>query len=93
MEAFFFGRIGLLSQRTLMTETSLVCPVCESGALQPHRYSDTFQHQGKNLVVDDLEGYLCAECGADPIFEDQIRLNDARISDARRQADGLLTRE
>ena len=74
-----------------MTETSLICPVCESGALQPHRYSDTFQHQGKNLVVDDLEGYLCPECGADPVFEDQIRRNHVRISDARREADGLLT--
>ena len=76
-----------------MTETSLICPVCESGALQPLRYRDTFQHQGKNLVVDDLEGYWCAECRADPIFEDQIRLNHARISDARRQADGLLPRD
>ena len=76
-----------------MTEISLICPVCESWALQPHRYGDTLQHQGKNLVVDDLEGYLCVECGADPIFEDQIRRNHARSSDARRQAGGLLTGE
>jgi HTH-type transcriptional regulator/antitoxin MqsA len=62
-----------------MMEHSLICPVCESGALQPDRYRDTFQHQGKNLVVDDLEGYQCAECGADPVFEDQIRRNHARI--------------
>jgi HTH-type transcriptional regulator/antitoxin MqsA len=68
-----------------MSETFLICPVCESGPLQPHRYRDTFQHQGKNLVVDDLEGYRCAECGADPVFEDQICRNHARISDARRQ--------
>jgi HTH-type transcriptional regulator/antitoxin MqsA len=76
-----------------MTEPSLICPECESGALQLHRYSDTFQHQCKNLVVDDLESYLCLACGADPVFEDQIRRNHARIADARRQADGLLTGE
>jgi HTH-type transcriptional regulator/antitoxin MqsA len=39
-----------------MTEPSLICPECESGLLQPNRYSDTFQHQGKNLVVNDLGG-------------------------------------
>ena len=39
-----------------MTETSLICPVCESGALQPQRYGDTFQHQGNNLVVADVVG-------------------------------------
>jgi HTH-type transcriptional regulator/antitoxin MqsA len=76
-----------------MTEASLLCPECESGLLQPNRYSDRFQHQGKNLVVDDLEGYLCLACEADRVFEGQIRRNHAQISDTRRRADGLLTGE
>ena len=68
-----------------------LCPVCEVGKLSPIEYSDTFQHKGADLCVEGLEGYLCQACGADPIFEEQIRRNHRRVIDAKRAADGLLT--
>jgi len=74
-----------------MSNSELICPLCECGVLTARTYTDTFQHHGIDLTVDDLEGYLCAACGADPIFEDQIRRNHLRVVDARRRADGLLT--
>lgn len=72
---------------------SPTCPICESGELSPITYRDTFQHNGSEIVVSGLEGYECPVCGADPVFEDQIRRNHRRIVDAKRHADGLLTGE
>lgn len=74
-----------------MTTQDLLCPMCEHDSLTPSTYSDTFQHRGADLVVEGLECYVCDECGADPVFEDQIRRNHVRVVDARRRADGLLT--
>lgn len=74
-----------------MSDKYLICPVCEAGELESIVYTDTFQHAGREISVADLEGYACPQCGADPIFEDQIRRNHARIADAKRKADGLLT--
>jgi HTH-type transcriptional regulator / antitoxin MqsA len=76
-----------------MSHKDLTCPMCERGTLTPVTYSETFQHHGAELHVSGLEGYECECCGADPIFDDQIRRNHARILDARRRADGLLTGE
>lgn len=70
-----------------------LCPVCEKGRLSPDIYGDEFAHRGRTIRVDGLESYVCDSCGADPIFEDQIRRNDRRVADARRRADGLLTGE
>ncbi|MBK1720978.1 type II toxin-antitoxin system MqsA family antitoxin [Thiocystis violacea] len=74
-----------------MNDKQPICPLCETGELSPITYEDTFQHHGADLVVSELEGYECPLCGADPIFEDQIRRNHRRIMDAKRRADGLLT--
>jgi len=38
-----------------------------------------------------LECFICSQCGSDPVFADQARRNHARITDARRRAEGLLT--
>ena len=70
-----------------MVEEQPMCPICEVGVLAPTIYSDTFQPHGVDLVVSGLEGYDCLVCGADPIFEDQIRRNHARVMDAKRRAD------
>ena len=69
----------------------LICPACEADTLAPITFRDFFQHGGREISVADLEGYECPHCGAEPIFEDQIRRNHARIADAKRKADGLLT--
>jgi HTH-type transcriptional regulator/antitoxin MqsA len=74
-----------------MSEQRPICPVCESGELSPIVFTDVFQHNGGEIVVSGLEGYQCPACGADPVFEDQIRRNHSRIADAKRSADGLLT--
>jgi HTH-type transcriptional regulator / antitoxin MqsA len=74
-----------------MSEQRPLCPVCESGELSRIVFTDVFQHNGDEIEVSGLEGYQCPVCGADPIFEDQIRRNHGRIADAKRRADGLLT--
>lgn len=74
-----------------MSTKHTLCPVCEAGSLTLTVYSDTFDHHGALIVVEGLEGYVCAECGADPVFEDQIKRNHWRIVNAKRVADGLLT--
>jgi HTH-type transcriptional regulator/antitoxin MqsA len=70
---------------------SLLCPQCEKGHLLPSKWADDFQHNGKTVRVVDLECYICDRCGADPVFTDQIRRNQLKISDAKRKLDGLLT--
>lgn len=74
-----------------MSEKLSICPVCENGELQVVTYSDTFKHNGQPLQVHALEGCECTACGADPVLPDQIKRNQARIADAKRRADGLLS--
>jgi HTH-type transcriptional regulator/antitoxin MqsA len=54
-------------------------------------YSDTFRHNERDLVVHDLEGYQCSSCDSALSDPEQIRRNQARIKDAKRLADGLLS--
>lgn len=74
-----------------MAKTLPLCPVCEAGQLRPSTYVGELKHNKQTLRVEGLECYVCDECGADPVFEDQIRRNHRRYQDARRKADGLLT--
>jgi HTH-type transcriptional regulator / antitoxin MqsA len=73
-----------------MKKCALICPSCERGQLAEDTFTDEFKHGDSSVLVTDLERYLCADCGAGPIYPDQIRRNHARITDARRGADGLL---
>jgi HTH-type transcriptional regulator/antitoxin MqsA len=73
----------------MVNETN-ICPVCEEGQLHESHYEGDFKHNGKTLHVVDLECYHCEECGADPVFEDQIRRNHRKVADAKRRDDGLL---
>ena len=75
-----------------MTDYALECPNCETvGSLVTSVYADDFVHGKSTVHVGGLECYVCSKCGADPVFADQARRNHARITDARRAADGLLT--
>lgn len=77
-----------------MSDNQEICPICEEGVLElAPPYTDTFEYHGEPLVVSGLESYVCPLCGADPIFTDQIKRNERRILEAKRQADGLLTGE
>ena len=74
-----------------MSQPSRLCPVCERGTLSAERYTEQIQHNGKSVTVQDLERYRCDTCGADPVLTEQIRRNQVRICDAKRQADGYFT--
>lgn len=69
----------------------LICTECGSGKLHPSTWEGDFRHGEVMVHVADLECYRCDECGADPVFTDQIRRNHRRVVDARRRFDGLLT--
>jgi HTH-type transcriptional regulator / antitoxin MqsA len=74
-----------------MTTEILICPVCEEGSLRESHYEGDFKHNGEIVHVTGLECYRCDSCGADPVFEHQIRRNHRKIADAKRGIDGLLT--
>jgi HTH-type transcriptional regulator/antitoxin MqsA len=76
-----------------MTTNGLSCPVCEKTSLVPENFSDDFKFEGKPLHVDNLEGYRCTECNAEPIMPDQIKRNHSRITDAKRAVLGFLSGE
>jgi len=74
-----------------MTHKKSICPVCEEGSLTKVAFAGDFKHNGRTIHVEDLECYHCDSCGADPVFEDQIRRNHLKVADAKRREDGLLT--
>jgi HTH-type transcriptional regulator/antitoxin MqsA len=67
------------------------CPQCGSQSLTLDRYADTLRVDDQSILVTDLERMVCAACGADPVFTEQIRRNDRRYADARRRLRGLAT--
>lgn len=70
----------------------LSCPMCDTlSPWEPRVSPETYEHHGKALPVEHIEYSVCRECGFDVILPDQKRRNDARVRDARRQMDGLLT--
>lgn len=73
-----------------MSIQTQACPLCEEGVLTPIQFEDAFSHEGRTVTVRGLEGNRCAACAAEPIFPEQIRRNQLRISDAKREALGLL---
>jgi HTH-type transcriptional regulator / antitoxin MqsA len=75
----------------MSNKAQLLCTVCDVGSLTPSVYSDYFSHNSGKIFVEGLEKYDCSECHESPIFTDQVRRNQIRISDAKRLADGLLT--
>ncbi|MCF6262973.1 MAG: type II toxin-antitoxin system MqsA family antitoxin [Xanthomonadales bacterium] len=74
-----------------MNNQTLTCPVCEEGRLTESTFADDFKHGKKTLHIDGLECYLCNNCGADPVFPEQIRRNHLSIADSKRVEDDLLT--
>lgn len=74
-----------------MNDQRKICPDCETGHLVESVYADEFKHGDGVVRVDGLEGYLCDNCSVEPIYPAQMRRNHARVADAKRQADGLLT--
>lgn len=73
-----------------MNSNYMICTNCEQGHLVPSVFADDFRHNDTTIRVDGLECYICDECGADPVYPDQIRRNQSRIADAKRKSGGLL---
>jgi len=73
-----------------MNSNSMTCSNCEQGHLIASTFADDFRHNDATLHIDGLECYVCDNCGADPVYPDQIRRNQLRIADAKRKADGML---
>jgi HTH-type transcriptional regulator/antitoxin MqsA len=69
----------------------LHCPECDQPSLAPSVWAADFRHEDTQVHVDGLECHVCAQCGADPVFPDQIRRNERRIADAKRRSDGRMT--
>lgn len=61
----------------------LTCLECNEDSLSPSLWEAGFRHVEGQVHVAGLECYVCKLCGADPVFPDQIRRNQRRISDAR----------
>ena len=74
-----------------MNTRNMNCSECGTGVLHQSHWAADFRHGDTTVRVDDLECFRCDTCGADPVFADQIRRNQLKISDAKRIHDGLLT--
>lgn len=70
---------------------TLLCNECGVGTLSPSTWDGAFRHGEHSVQVSGLECYRCSLCDADPVYTDQIRRNQARIADAKRAHDGMLT--
>jgi len=70
---------------------TLRCNECGLGTLSPATWEGSFRHGDGSLTVSELECHRCSCCDADPVFAEQIRRNQARVADAKRAHDGMLT--
>lgn len=76
-----------------MNKQMLICPECEEGELVAGVRDLEFSYSGRPLRVSALECYRCQSCGTETVKPDQIRRNETRIADAKRNLDQLLSGE
>ena len=68
------------------------CPMCPTPApWEPRSSNETYQYEGQEFSVSDIESSVCRECGFDLVLRHQTRRNEARVRDEHRRIDGLLT--
>lgn len=73
-----------------MKKDHVICPICEEGVLSPQEREEVFPYKAKEVTAM-LESSECSICGSEVITPEQARENQARIQDAKRASDGLLT--
>ncbi len=66
------------------------CPLCHATATQARTSLENYQYKGQTLALQ-TDYSVCTACGEEFLFPAQIQTNDARIREARKQMDGLLT--
>lgn len=68
------------------------CRSCKSQDVSQHSEMEAYQHKGQ--AYQALTDYsVCQQCGAEFITTEQIHSNEARIREARKKLDGLLSGE
>lgn len=67
-----------------------VCKYCKSSEVSRFTENDIFSYKGSNLSVP-VEFSVCSGCGREFLTKEQIQANDARLRDAKKNKDGLLT--
>lgn len=59
-----------------------MCPICLDCRLETARFSKKIDIDGAAHEVPELECWLCLECGATTIFQDQHARNAKRVEAA-----------
>lgn len=68
------------------------CHFCGANAVSQHSSTETYQYkqQAYNVLVDYS---VCNQCGEEIITTEQIHANEARVREAKKKLDGLLSCE
>jgi HTH-type transcriptional regulator/antitoxin MqsA len=66
------------------------CKYCKSTNIEHKKEQELITYKGKDLNIS-VEFSICCKCGREFISKPQILNNDARVRDAKKVADGLLT--
>jgi len=74
-----------------MTKHIPTCPICDASDWRTQTHEVKHQYRGRELTVPNIEYSVCGNCGFDLVLPLQQRTNDARIMDARRLEEGLLS--
>jgi HTH-type transcriptional regulator/antitoxin MqsA len=67
-----------------------ICKICKSDNVNTHSDSENISYKGAFLAVA-MEYSVCNCCNREFISKQQIMNNDARVRDAKKRSDGLLT--
>lgn len=66
------------------------CKFCKSAHVTEHEENDVISYQGSQLSIP-LVFSTCEQCEREFISKQQIMVNEARIRDAKKSHDGLMT--
>lgn len=66
------------------------CLYCKSESLRSFDEVDVIKYKGADLNVSLLYS-VCGNCGEEVVTKEQILVNDARVRDAQKSFDGLMT--
>ncbi len=68
------------------------CPFCQSDNISQHKEIETYQYKAQNYYVP-IKYTICNKCNEEFITTAQIKENEIEIREAKKEIDGLLSRE
>jgi HTH-type transcriptional regulator/antitoxin MqsA len=68
------------------------CHFCQSDNISQHEEIETYQYKNQNYNVL-IKFTICNECNEEFITTAQIKENEIEIREAKKQLDGLLSRD